>query len=229
MPLKSKTILILDDDSDILILLDKILKGAGMNVLIAESPQEARVLIEKHPPHIILTDLSMEGEDGFMFIESLKKQKSYEDIPILALSALNDFESVKKAIGLGINDYVIKPLNSAMLLRKLRKAISSIDVISLDLQKRNLSAGLEFSAKVTALGETGYELLAPLKIKSKTNFKITIKDFETLGVDSFHQEIDQKLGSYTSAGNFLNTFSFIAITDNAARDIRVFLKRNLQP
>ena len=105
---KTKIILAVDDDGDILKILERIVTAAGFEIMLAESPGEARKLMEVKIPHLILTDLNMEPEDGQSFIASIRKQRKYDDIPIIVLSAVNKFNSVKKVMGLGIADYAIK-------------------------------------------------------------------------------------------------------------------------
>lgn len=108
---KIKTILAVDDDGDILKILQRILVGAGFDVMLAQSPEEARKILSERIPHLILTDLNMAPESGQSFISGIRKQKKYDDIPIIVLSAVNEFNSVKSVLGLGVADYVIKPLN----------------------------------------------------------------------------------------------------------------------
>lgn len=230
MSLKQKTVLVVDDDQDILKLLDKILTGAGFTVIQATNPEDGRKLIAENPPHVVISDLHMEPEDGFAFIRSLKMNKQYAHIPILVLSALNDFSSVKKAIALGVNDYVIKPLQAPMLIRKLRKALFNKDFV-----KWEAPFGLEpmltgeFEAKVVAIGETGYSLSGPFKLTPNKDVKVDFPEFNEMQIDKCHQRSTTMVRSHSPAGHFLNDVTFVGMNEESAQKIRQFSIKRAVP
>lgn len=221
MSLKQKTILVVDDDQDILKLLNKILSGAGFTVIEASNPEDGRKLLADNPPHVIISDLHMEPEDGFAFIRSIKMNKQYSHIPILVLSALNDFGSVKKAIALGVNDYVIKPLQAPMLIRKLRKALFNKDFIKWDapLGLEPLMTA-EFPAEVIAIGETGYSLAGPFKLTANKDLKVDFPEFKDMHIEKCHQRTTDMVRSHHPVGNFLNDVTFVGMDEESAQKIR---------
>lgn len=222
MSLKQKTILIVDDDGDMLKLLNKVLTAAGFHVLMASSPEEGRKILSTEPPHVILSDLHMEPENGFSFIQSIRAQKQFNTIPILVLSALNDFNSVKKAIALGVNDYVIKPLQAPMLLRKLRKALLNKDFVRWDAPVgQEPVVEIAFDAQVSSIGETGCYLKGPFKITSGKEIKIEASEFITMDLDKVHHRASNFLKVY-QAGGFLNDITFVGINETSASKIRQF-------
>lgn len=226
MSVKLKTILIVDDDEDILRLLDKILTAAGFKVLTADNPTKGRDLLNKEAPHIILTDLHMEPEDGFKFIQSVRSQKPFQSTPIIVLSALNDFKSVKKAIALGVSDYVIKPLQSPMLLRKLRKALLNKDFLHWDLpQDQRPSLEITLEAQVTSLGEAGFHLTGPFKLSQGKEIHATVSHFAELGLGTYPQRVSPLSKSYQSEGSFINDVTFVGINETASSKIRQFMKK----
>lgn len=226
MSLKQKTILVVDDDIEMLKLLSKILTSAGFKVLIADNPEDGRKILSSEAPHIILSDLHMEPENGYQFIQSIRSQKQYATIPILVLSALNDFQSVKKAIALGVSDYVIKPLQTPMLLRKLRKALLNKDFV-----KWEPAAGQEIlletsiAAEVSAIGETGCHLKGPFKITAGQEVKIISPDFTNLELDKLHMRSSNMIKTYVSAGNFINDITFVGISETTSSKIRQLMNR----
>ena len=226
MSIKQKTVLIVDDDQDILKLLVKILSAAGFYVVTANNPDEARQALAENPPHAIISDIHMEPEDGFSFIESIKINKQHSNIPILVLSALNDFESVKKSISLGVNDYVIKPLQPLMLIRKLRKVLHNQDFM-----KWEAPYGLEpvlnatIPTKVVSIGETGYGLVGPFKLASNKDVKIEIPEFKEMIIDHCHQRTSTIVRPYHTPGLFMNDVTFVGIGENETSKIRQFIMK----
>ncbi len=222
MSLKLKTILVVDDDTDMLKLLNKVLTAAGFNVLLADNVADAKKILSAEAPHVVLSDLHMEPENGFQFIQSIRSQKQFKALPILVLSALNDFQSVKKAIALGVNDYVIKPLQAPMLLRKLRKALLNKDFVRWDIPEgEEPVVEIVFDADVSAIGETGCYLKGPFKITSGKEIKILSPDFISLELDRIHHRASNFLKVYQSGG-FINDITFIGISESSASKIRQF-------
>lgn len=221
-----KTILIVDDDEDILKLVNKILTAAGFNVLMATSPSMGRDIIEKEAPHLILSDLHMEPEDGFQFIQSIRTQKQYSSIPMLVLSSLNDFNSVKKAIALGINDYSIKPLQPSMLIRKIKKALLNKDFVKWDVPAaEQVEFNIEVPATITALGETGYTLQGPFKLAEGKEIQVSSPELTELGLSTFPQRVSSMVKTYQSGGNFNNDVTFIGVNETASSKIRKFVTK----
>lgn len=225
MPIKQKIVLIVDDDDDIRKLLEKILSTAGFSVMLAASPEEGRKILLENPPHVIVSDLHMEPEDGFSFIESIRSNKQHGHIPILVLSALNDFSSVKKAISLGVSDYVIKPLQTPMLLRKLRKALFNKDFVKWEAPSgEEVSMTGTFPASIVALGETGYSLAGPFKLGPNKDVRPEIPELEEFGFSQFPQRSSAIVKSHSS-GSFLNDITFVGIGETTSSKIRQFLAK----
>lgn len=228
MTARPKTILIVDDDQDMLKLLSKILTTAGFKVASAASVSEAKDLLSVEPPHVVLTDLHMEPENGFEFIQFLRSQKQYERVPLLVLSALNDFSSVKKAIALGVNDYVIKPLQSQMLLRKIRKALLNKDFAKWTVPlSEEILLDVTIDVEVSSLGEAGCVISAPFKIPKGKDIKLKSFELSSIGLDKIVQRSSAEHKLYLQGGMFLNDITFIGISENESSKIRQFIsKRN---
>lgn len=226
MSTKNKTVLVVDDDIDMLKLIERILTGAGLKVITAQSPADARKHLSSEPPHLIMSDLQMEPESGFSFIQSIRAQKQFDQIPLLVLSSLNDFASVKKAAALGINDYVIKPLQAPMLLRKIRKALFHTEFAKWTPPdgKEYVLEG-EIESFVSALGETGYAVAGPFKLRPGTQVTIQCTEFTNLGLTTFIHKVAPIPNVYQAGGKFINQVTFIGVGENDAVKIRKFLNQ----
>ena len=196
---KPKTILALDDDGDILKILERILKNAGFNPILAQTPEEARKLMAEHLPNLVVTDLNMEPENGQSFIRSIRKNRLYDDIPIIVLSAVNEFASVKDVMSLGINDYVIKPIQTQTILRKLKKALLHQDFLKWDkIPQSQAVVEIKIDAEIISLDEEGMEIKGPFKLAG--NKKIHVESDAING----HLSVSSKMKTYVSAGVFIN-------------------------
>ena len=85
--LKNKTVLLADDDLDMITQLTILLKGFGMNVVAVESQKEAEEFIETKKPDIAIYDLMMENLDSG-FILSYKTKEKYPDVPVIIVTAV---------------------------------------------------------------------------------------------------------------------------------------------
>ena len=83
----------------------------------ASDGELAYPLILKEKPDILITDIKMPFMDGLELSEAVKKE--LPDIKILILSGYNDFDYAKKAIGIGVTDYILKPVSAEKLLEAI--------------------------------------------------------------------------------------------------------------
>ena len=104
-------ILIIDDSNTNIVLLESLFKRNGYRVLSAMNGQEGLDSVKKKIPDLIFLDLKMPGIDGFEFMERLRKNEEWRDIPVIILSAVSNKETVMKSIELGVVEYLTKPLN----------------------------------------------------------------------------------------------------------------------
>lgn len=121
-------VLIADDEIRICKLIMKLIHWdeIGMTIVgTAHDGVETLKLIEKEKPDIVITDIRMPGYDGLDMIEKAKSiNKALE---FIIISGYSDFEYAKKAIGYGVKDYLLKPINQEELLNSLLRAKEDIE------------------------------------------------------------------------------------------------------
>jgi CheY-like chemotaxis protein len=118
-----KTILVVDDDPDILALEEKILKREGYEVLIATNGAGAITLV-KEGKHIdlILLDVMMPNINGFEVSQWVRGSGSEKRIPVVFVTAKDDAESMKEGFRAGGTVYLTKPFTTTQLV----KVVSSL-------------------------------------------------------------------------------------------------------
>lgn len=112
------TILTIDDDPAITELLSVMLLANGFDVLIANSGQDGLRIIQEKSPRLIILDLMMPNMDGWQVCKTVR---SFSNVPILILSALDDPTVVASILDAGADDYLVKPVPSAVLVAHLNK------------------------------------------------------------------------------------------------------------
>lgn len=122
-PLRSRTILAVDDDADARALLERLLTSQGAKVLTESSVERAIATARVHPPDLLLTDLHMPEQGGFVLLEHKKNIPALAPVPTIVVSSQSDSDSLRQAMALGAVDYVVKPIDPLRLLRKIHRAL----------------------------------------------------------------------------------------------------------
>ena len=103
----SKKILIVEDEIIIKILKIKF-ELSGFQVDTAQDGAEAMVKLNQSQPDIILLDILMPKMNGFEFLEKIKKDERFKDIPVVIFSNLNAPSDIEKSKALGVLEYILK-------------------------------------------------------------------------------------------------------------------------
>lgn len=118
-----KTILIAEDEEDLLDIVGSVFRDAGYEVLKSSSAEEALRISESAPADLIICDVRMGKMDGFTLLEKLKAKENAKQIPFIFLTAYDDREGMKRGMSLGANAYITKPFDMDDLLERVMKLV----------------------------------------------------------------------------------------------------------
>jgi len=125
------TILLIDDDPQIIRFVRANLESMSYRVLTAMESRSALEVIDMEMPDMIILDIMMPGTDGYEFCRQIRE---FSDIPIIMLTARDEAEDKVKGLRLGADDYLTKPFSIQELLARveavLRRTKSPEDVIT---------------------------------------------------------------------------------------------------
>lgn len=168
--LMEDTVLIVEDEADVVDLLRYNLKRAGFKVIVATSGDAGLACVRAHRPDIVILDLMLPGMSGLEVCRALKQDAETTHIPILMLTAKDEQKDRVKGLETGADDYVGKPfsprelvLRVQALLRRLRTSAASTSLIELDgltLDKSSLQARID--GERLELTTTEFKLLITL-------------------------------------------------------------------
>ena len=119
-----KTILLVDDEPDLLDSLSIRLRASGYEVLIAEDGLEALKKARSLDPDLIILDLMLPKMDGYKVARLLKFDNRYSHIPILILSARGQDMDKDMGKSAGADDYLVKPFKSADLISRIERLLT---------------------------------------------------------------------------------------------------------
>jgi len=122
--MKQSRILVVDDSTTNIVLLEAILTEKGYLIETALNAREAFMKIEKQIPDLILLDLLMPKVSGFDFLEELRKKEATSKTPVIVISAINtDDENTRKINELEAVDFIRKPIDIQYLLSKVQEIL----------------------------------------------------------------------------------------------------------
>jgi putative two-component system response regulator len=119
-----ETILIVEDNDITRQGLQIILENGGYKALAASDGIEALKIMDVNKPDFILSDIAMPGMDGYEFYENIRKRPEWVAIPFVFLTARGGREEVQKGKMLGVEDYLVKPIDREELLATIRSRLS---------------------------------------------------------------------------------------------------------
>ena len=165
--LHSKTLLLVDDEPDLLKMVSDILKDAGFEiVLTAATVKEAVAEARKEKPDLMILDVMLPDGDGFSLMQQLR---TFTDVPIIFLTAKDEAADKLAGLGLGADDYISKPfLPQELILRiyaVLRRSYKEdnplvvLDGCTIDFSRAEIHKGGEIIS-LTAKEHTLLETLA---------------------------------------------------------------------
>ncbi len=144
------SILIVDDDTEFRLTTSEALKCTGFEVTEASSGEAALSLLEDELPDLVLLDAIMPGIDGFEVCRQMRKKRNTRAIPVMILTGLGDMESVNRAFESGATDFVVKPINYAVLNSRIQFQLR----VAEDIRELHISQG--WLSNVQRIAGIGY-------------------------------------------------------------------------
>lgn len=118
-----QTILVVDDEQDLLDLIEYNLKKEGFDVLKAEDGKEGLAVAREHDPDLVLLDIMMPKMDGLEVVEVMRDDNQLKRIPIIFLTARGDEKTEVEGLNKGGDDYITKPISTTKLLSRIKAVL----------------------------------------------------------------------------------------------------------
>ena len=121
----SKHVLIADDEANIVISLEFLMKREGHRVTVARDGDAALEAIRRERPDLVLLDVMMPGKSGFEVCQAVRADESLATVKILMLSAKGRDTDLAKGSALGADAYMTKPFSTQELAARVRELLGS--------------------------------------------------------------------------------------------------------
>ena len=122
----SQKVLIADDEENIVISLEFLLRQAGYDLRIARNGEEALRLVESFQPDLVLLDVMMPQINGFEVCRRIRQNPEYTQMKVIMLTAKEREVEITKGMALGANAYVVKPFSTKELMRDVKQLLEQV-------------------------------------------------------------------------------------------------------
>ena len=123
----SKTVLIADDEPNIVVSLEYLLQRAGYQVIVARNGEEALASVALHRPDMILLDVMLPLKSGFEVCQKIRQTPEWQDMRIIMLTAKGRETEVSKGLALGADAYITKPFSTKDLMADISRLLGDAD------------------------------------------------------------------------------------------------------
>lgn len=123
MEQSDKTLLVIDDVELNRDILSRRLEKQGYKIEVAGDGQEGLLLLSKKIVNLILLDLNMPVMNGFTFLEKVKSNKKFTDIPVVVASSFDDEDIAKDCLAFGASAFVSKPYNMEQIISQIKNIL----------------------------------------------------------------------------------------------------------
>jgi DNA-binding response OmpR family regulator len=121
MSTRQETVLVVEDDPTLRMSLRAALRSAGFRVDVAKTGDEGLGMALSSPPDLVLLDVMLPGMNGFEVLARIRE--THSRLPVLMVTAKGEEEDKVRGLGLGADDYVVKPFGVAELLARVNAAL----------------------------------------------------------------------------------------------------------
>ena len=119
------TVLIADDEPNILVTLEFLMQREGHHVLLARDGDEALAQLRAHRPQLVLLDVMMPGMDGFEVCQALRADEALAATKVLLLTAKGRETDLAQGLGVGADAYMSKPFSTRELAARVRELLAA--------------------------------------------------------------------------------------------------------
>jgi two-component system alkaline phosphatase synthesis response regulator PhoP len=121
----AKSILVVEDEPNIVLSLQFLMKKAGFEVRVARDGEEALAAVQERAPDLMLLDVMIPKRDGYDICQTIRANPEWNSIYIIMLTAKGREVDREKGMALGADDYVTKPFSTRDLTEKVRQILDS--------------------------------------------------------------------------------------------------------
>jgi len=120
----AQTVLVVDDEPNIVVSLEFIIRQAGFDVRVAHDGEAALASLAEKLPDLVLLDVMMPKRDGFDVCQTIRANPAWKRLPVIMLTARGREIDREKGLALGVDDYITKPFSTRDIVELIRQRLT---------------------------------------------------------------------------------------------------------
>lgn len=221
-------ILLVDDDKDIRKLGAALLIQAGHETYTADGALPAIEFLQMHAVDVVITDANMPQHSGFDLIRTLKSEPRWADLTLAMLTGRRERKDIERAMTLGVHDYIVKPLDPMLFLRKVSDLLTrrpakdhpELKFASIKIASR---ASAVSEIELLSISEIGILFRSPHHYTEGARLELDTDLFEKIGIFSPFFRVQ----SCTEKSGFWETrLVFVGADERVLSKIRAWVHYN---
>lgn len=220
-------ILIVDDQQSVLMTLEALLKSDNHLVTACTNAIDAMDKLSKEPFDMVISDVVMSvGGTGLALLRTIRGQPKIAKIPVILLTGKREKSDVEKGIQAGADDYVVKPIDPALLLAKIK------DILSRSVQAAprfveavvNMKAEMETKTEIVSISELGCTLKSNVFASPGAVIKIHSDVFKDIGIANPTLRIISIEETASADGFRKFTGNFVGLSEKELTPLRLWVR-----
>lgn len=219
---KNKEIFIIDDDETILVLLRKILENNGIKVKTFTDPQEGLEQLSRSAPSLVILDLDFASStiNGYDILKVRMADAVLPKIPFIVFSSHSDKKYIMQAIEFKADDFIPKPINSAIINTKLKKFFQAEEIHEVVFKEdERPKVRINISGEVTHLSENCMQITSQIKFSDKQKINIAGSIIDQIGANICQYETINDAQAL-DVGYYKNKVKILGVNNQIATNIR---------
>jgi len=220
-------ILIIDDDIIILKIASAILEKAGHSVLSDVDAFAAMEHLDEELFHLVICDVNMHHVSGFTLITTLRSKPRFANLPVIFLTGRRDKKDVARALDIGADDYIVKPIDNDIFLAKVESLLEKNE------GRHSFSnAPIDFPCtwstefKITGISEQGLNLISKVPFPLNIKFQVQSELFHEVGISNTQLRVISSDRLLEPKGSYNIKVSFIGLSEIEHQKIRRWVMAN---
>ena len=119
------SVLVADDEPNIVLSLQFLMKQAGFDVRVARDGEEAIAMIAERQPDLVLLDVMMPKKDGYEVCQTIRNTPDWKDMRIIMLTAKGREVEREKGMAMGADEYITKPFSTRYVVERVRQLLGA--------------------------------------------------------------------------------------------------------
>jgi CheY-like chemotaxis protein len=225
-------ILLIDDDHDILKMGLRLLAKNNHEVIPCSNGVQAIEYLEKYSFDMVISDANMPQMSGFEVLLKIRNHPQWKNMTAALLTGRKTKGDVQRALRLGVDDYIVKPIDPIIFLEKIESLLQKKEPHKwpqVDLGNVNdySNAKIDLGIKIVSVSELGLTLQTPICPQEGDVFQVNGTLFKDLNLEAPFVKVMTVEAAHGKSNEWIIKTHFVGVKDQFLQQIRSWMYQNL--